>query len=357
MIFRLYIWRFLNSIYVQMIVDLRSDTVTKPTPAMLERMFAAPVGDDVFQEDETVQELEERTATLFGHQAGLFCPSGTMTNQLAIKVHTFPGSEVICDKKSHIYLYEGGGVASNSLSSMKLLEGNYGRITAAQVKEAINNPQDIHQPITSLVSLENTMNKGGGAYYTLESIREIREVCTAHQLPLHLDGARLFNALVETKDSPEEVGKEFDSISICFSKGLGCPVGSVLVGSKEFILKARRHRKAMGGGMRQAGFLAAAGLYALENHIDRLKEDHIRAQKIGEALKKAAFVKQILPIETNIVIFELNDDIVPTLFLELLYKKGIKAVSFGGQYIRFVTHLDFNDDQLAYVCTHLTTLI
>lgn len=338
-----------------MIVDLRSDTVTKPTPAMLERMFSAPVGDDVFQEDITVHELEEKTASLFGHEAGLFCPSGTMTNQLAIKVHTFPGSEVICDKKSHIYLYEGGGVASNSLSSMKLLDGSYGRITASQVKEAINNPNDIHQPITSLVSLENTMNKGGGAYYSLQAIQEIREVCIANQLPLHLDGARIFNALVETNDSPHTVGKEFDSISVCFSKGLGCPVGSVLIGSKAFITKARRFRKAMGGGMRQAGFLAAAGLYALDNHIDRLKEDHKRAKEIGKALENSTFVKQILPVETNIVIFELNDDINPTSFLQVLASKGIKAVSFGGQYIRFVTHLDFEDNQLDYVCTHLTS--
>lgn len=340
-----------------MIVDLRSDTVTRPTPAMLDFMFSASVGDDVFQEDATVQALEEKTASLFGHEAGLFCPSGTMTNQLAIKVHTFPGSEVICDQKSHIYLYEGGGVASNSLSSLKLLHGDYGRISAAQIREAINNPLDIHQPITSLVSLENTMNKGGGAYYSLASIREIKEVCVAHHLPLHLDGARVFNALVETKDAPLVLGKEFDSVSICFSKGLGCPVGSVLVGSKEFIQKARRHRKAMGGGMRQAGFLAAAGLYALENNIDRLKEDHVRAKKIGESLAKAAYVKQILPIATNIVIFELNPDIQPSNFLQIMAEKGIKAVGFGGQYIRFVTHLDFDDNQLDYVYTQLNTLI
>jgi threonine aldolase len=327
-------------------IDLRSDTVTKPTKEMLEAMFAAEVGDDVFGDDPTVNALEEKAAQLFGMEAALFCSSGTQTNQLAIRVHTHPGSEVICDKLSHIYLYEGGGIALNSLSSVKLLEGDKGRINAQQVKDAINNPDDVHAPVSRLVSLENTMNKGGGCYYQFSAINDIKEVCNQHGLSLHLDGARLFNALVETGEDATEYGKVFDSISICLSKGLGCPVGSLLLGNKPFIKQARRARKAMGGGWRQAGYLAAAGMYALDHHVQRLREDHTRARAIGEMLKKLPEVEEIYPIDTNIVIFRLPETILATDYVAQLGQKGVRAVTFGKHLVRFVTHLDFTDNHL-----------
>lgn len=327
-------------------VDLRSDTITKPTRLMQEAMWSAAVGDDVFGDDPSINALEAKAAKLFGMEAALFCTSGTMTNQIAIRVHTTPGSEVICDKLSHIYLYEGGGVALNSLASVRLLEGDRGRLTATMVKESINNPNDIHQSPSSLVSLENTMNKGGGAYYQWAEMVSIHQVCQENQLKFHLDGARLFNALVETKENPEDYGAIFDSISICLSKGLGCPVGSLLLGSADFIKKARRFRKVMGGGWRQAGFLAAAGIYALDNHIDRLKEDHQRAKAIGEILIKLPFVEQILPIDTNIVIFDLPKSILATTFVQQMNQLGIACVAFGKHSVRFVTHLDFSDNHL-----------
>lgn len=313
---------------------------------MLEAMFAAEVGDDVFGDDPTVNALEEKAAQLFGMEAALFCSSGTQTNQLAIRVHTQPGSEVICDKLSHIYLYEGGGIALNSLSSVKLLEGDKGRINAQQVKDAINNPDDVHASVSRLVSLENTMNKGGGCYYQFSAINDIKEVCSQHGLSLHLDGARLFNALVETGEDATEYGKVFDSISICLSKGLGCPVGSLLLGNKTFIKQARRARKAMGGGWRQAGYLAAAGMYALDHHVQRLREDHTRARAIGEMLRKLPEVEEIYPIDTNIVIFRLPETILATDYVAQLGQKGVRAVTFGKHLVRFVTHLDFTDNHL-----------
>lgn len=328
-----------------MLIDLRSDTVTQPTAQMRQAMMDAPVGDDVFGDDPTVNELETKSAQLFGVEAALFCPSGTMTNQLAIRVHTRPGSEVICDRLSHIYLYEGGGVALNSFSSVRLVDGTRGMLTAQQVQDAIN-PDDIHAPVSRLVSLENTMNKGGGCYYHFEEFVKIKAVCTQHGLKLHLDGARLFNALVETTDAPHHYGAVFDSISICLSKGLGCPVGSVLLGSHDFIKQARRFRKVMGGGWRQAGFLAAAGVYALDNHVERLRQDHARARSIGEILKKRPEVQEIYPIETNIVIFRLPDSILATDYVQQLATHGVKAVSFGKHLVRFVTHLNFTDDHL-----------
>ena len=328
-------------------IDLRSDTVTKPTKAMLEAMFTAEVGDDVFGDDPTVNALETKAAALFGMEAALFCSSGTQTNQLAIRVHTRPGTEVICDKLSHIYLYEGGGIALNSLSSVKLLDGDKGRISAQQVRDAINNPDDVHAAVSRLVSLENTMNKGGGCYYSFSEIEAIKDVCTQHGLALHLDGARLFNALVETGETPFQYGQVFDSISICLSKGLGCPVGSLLLGSKEFIKQARRARKAMGGGWRQAGYLAAAGIYALDHHVERLRQDHARARAIGELLKGRPEVEEIYPIDTNIVIFRLPETILATDYVAQLASQGIRAVTFGKHLVRFVTHLDFTDDHLS----------
>ncbi|MFN4144386.1 MAG: threonine aldolase family protein [Runella sp.] len=338
-------------------IDLRSDTVTKPTRPMLEAMFSAKVGDDVFGDDPTVNALEVKAAEMFGMEAALFCTSGTLTNQLAIRVHTQPGSEVICDKYSHIYLYEGGGVALNALSSVKLLDGHRGRITAAQVLEAINNPDDVHAPISRLVSLENTMNKGGGAYYDWSDIEAIKKVCIEKSLALHLDGARLFNALVETGESPQQYGQVFDSISICLSKGLGCPVGSLLLGSKAFVKQARRFRKVMGGGWRQAGYLAAAGIYALDHHIARLKDDHSRANAIGEILKSRPEVEEIYPIDTNIVIFRLSDSITAVDYVKHLAAENIGAVTFGKHLVRFVTHLDFDDDQLEELGRRLQKVI
>lgn len=329
-----------------MTIDLRSDTVTKPTRPMLEAMFAAPVGDDVFGDDPTVNALQNKAALLFDTEAALFCASGTMTNQLAIRIHTQPGSEVICDKLSHVHLYEGGGIALNSLSSVKLLEGNRGKITAQQVQDAINNPDDIYTPVSRLVCLENTMNKGGGGYYTLHEIAPIRELCRERGLALHLDGARLFNALAETHEAPAEHGALFDSISICLSKGLGCPVGSLLLGSADFIKKATRFRKVMGGGWRQAGYLAAAGIYALDHHLLRLRDDHARAQAIGQILQKLPEVEEIYPIETNIVIFRLPQAIQAADYVQQLAAKNIGAVTFGKHLVRFVTHLDFTDAHL-----------
>ncbi len=328
-----------------MTIELRSDTFTKPSKAMLEAMFSAEVGDDVFEEDYTVKALEEKTAKMFGYEAGLFCTSGTMTNQIAINVHVNQGDEVICDALSHVYLYEGGGIAANSSASVNLLHGNRGRLTAEQISEAIHD-DNVHHPVSRLVSLENTVNKGGGCYYQLSEIQKIKQVCQEKNMALHLDGARLFNALVETNDAPLEYGKAFDSISICLSKGLGIPVGSVLLGTTDFIKKARRVRKRWGGGWRQAGYLAAAGIYALDNNIERLKDDHARAREIGKIMEGISEVEEIYPVDTNIVIFRLNNKILASDYVRKIEEKGIKASPFGKHLVRFVTHLDFTDEHL-----------
>jgi threonine aldolase len=327
-------------------IDFRSDTVTLPTPAMLAYMQAAPVGDDVFGEDPSINALEAKTAGLFGMEAGLFCPSGTMTNQLAIKTHTQAGDEVICEELSHIYQYEGGGIASNSGASVKLLRGNRGRITAEQVLAAIQ-PEDVHKPISKLVSLENTCNRGGGACYDFSEIEAIQKVAKSNGLGLHLDGARIFNALVHKKEDPTQYGKVFDSISICLSKGLGAPVGSVLLGSTPFIKKARRWRKVFGGGMRQAGSLAAAGIYALDNHVERLKEDHAKALEIKTALLKKDFVKEIFEVETNIVIAHIEGKYNATQLAAVLKEKNILVIAMTPALIRFVVHLDISNEMLA----------
>jgi threonine aldolase len=327
-------------------IDFRSDTVTLPTPAMLAYMQAAPVGDDVFGEDPSINALEAKTASLFGMEAGLFCPSGTMTNQLAIKTHTQAGDEVICEELSHIYQYEGGGIASNSGASVKLLRGNRGRITAEQVLAAIH-PEDVHKPISKLVSLENTCNRGGGACYDFSEIEAIQKVAKSNGLGLHLDGARIFNALVHKKEDPTQYGKVFDSISICLSKGLGAPVGSVLLGSTPFIKKARRWRKVFGGGMRQAGSLAAAGIYALDNHVERLKEDHAKALEIKTALLKKDFVKEIFEVETNIVIAHIEGKYNATQLAAVLKEKNILVIAMTPALIRFVVHLDIANEMLA----------
>ena len=337
------------------LIDLRSDTVTRPTKGMLDAMLSAKVGDDVFGDDPTVIELEKKVATMFGKEAALFCPSGTMTNQIAIKIHTQPGDEVICEEGSHVYRYEGGGIAFNSGSSIKLIKGDRGRITAEQVLECIN-PDDIHNARTSLVVAENTSNRGGGSCYDFRDLKKISILCKDHNLKFHLDGARLFNALVEKGETTIETGKLFDSISICLSKGLGAPVGSVLTGNAEFIKQGRRVRKVFGGAMRQAGFLAAAGIYALDHHIERLKEDHQRAKIIGQFLPQCSFVNEVMPVDTNIIIFKLNESIKQKEFIEILRSNGILVVGFGPQTIRMVTHLDFTDKQLDILTTTLLSL-
>jgi threonine aldolase len=321
--------------------DFRSDTITKPTSKMLEFMMKAPVGDDVFSEDPSINHLEAMMAEMFGMEAGIFCPSGTMTNQIAIKCHTQPGDEVICDKNSHIYFYEGGGISFNSSASVKLLDGDRGRVTAQQVKEGIN-PDDIHRPVSKLVSLENTCNRGGGSCYDFNEFLEIKKVCIENKLLLHLDGARIFNAIVAQNENPKDYGDCFDSISVCLSKGLGAPVGSVLLGNKDFIKKAKRIRKVMGGGMRQAGYLAAAGIYALEHHIERLQEDHTHALMIEDALRAKPFVDQVLPVETNIVIASFHAPYTPQLFMEAMKKEDILMYQISPNQIRMVVHLDIS---------------
>jgi len=328
-----------------MIIDLRSDTVTKPTPDMLRAMFNAEVGDDVFEDDPTVKKLEEKAAALFGKEAALFCPSGTMTNQIALKVHTQPGDEIICNELSHIYRYEGGGAAFNSGASVRLLQGDRGRIKADQIADNIN-PDDVHFPRSSLVVIENTSNKGGGSCYEYEDLKDISALCKSNSLKLHLDGARIFNAIVEKGYHAVEIGGLFDSVSICLSKGLGAPVGSVLIGDRDFIKQSRRIRKVFGGGMRQAGYLAAAGIHALDHHIERLKEDHQKARIIANTLQELSFVEEVFPVETNIIVFKLNGQFKDNEFLEMLESNNVKAVGFGPQLIRLVTHLDFTDEML-----------
>lgn len=340
----------------KMIVDLRSDTLTKPSKAMLEAMMIAEVGDDVFGEDPTINALQDKMAAMFGMEAALFVPSGTMANQIAIKTHTQPGDEVICDQLSHVYNYEGGGIAFNSSASTRLLQGERGIFTSEQVLDAIQG-NDSHLAQSSLVVIENTVNKGGGSIWPLEKIKAIKEVCIEKELKLHLDGARLFNALVENGDSTLEYGTTFDSISICLSKGLGTPVGSVLLGSKKFIQQAHRYRKIFGGGMRQAGFLAAAGIYALDHNIERLKVDNDNARKMATWLNENPLIKKILPVESNIVIFELEGVDAAKDFLKLLNENSILAAPFGPTSIRFVTHLDIDETHMAYLEKTLKTLL
>lgn len=338
-----------------MLVNLLSDTVTKPTKAMLEAMMQADVGDDVFRGDPTVNRLQERVASMFGHQAALFCPSGTMTNQIALQIHTGDLEEVICDKDSHIFQYETGGYAYNGRLAIHLIDGAYGKITASQLQKAIRPGHD-WLPQSTLVSLENSCNKGGGSFYTLEEVDAIKQVCEENNLKFHLDGARLFNVLVETGDDPRDWGQRFDTLSICLSKGLGAPVGSLLIGDEKVIDKARRYRKVMGGGMRQAGILAAAGVYALDHHIDRLKVDNDRAKSIGQVLNKCSFIKHVNPVHTNIVIAELVDTSNADDLVSKLESVGIMSAALGGNTIRLVTHLDINDEMMDYTLKTLSSL-
>ncbi len=325
-----------------MIIDLRSDTVTKPNEGMLDAMMKAKVGDDVFKEDETVNELELKIANMFGKSQALFFPSGSMANQTALKLHTNPGEQVICDKYSHIYNYEAGGASFNSGISCHLIDGNRGMFTAQQVVDSIN-PNAFYYAKTTLVEIENTTNKGGGACWDFNELLKIRSICNGHDFGYHLDGARLWNALVAKNETAQQYGAIFDTISVCLSKGLGCPIGSVLVGDEEIMKDAIRIRKVFGGNMRQVGFLAAAGLYALENNIERLQDDHIRAKEIGHVLSTLSIIKKVEPVETNIVIFELNDAINENTFLEKLESNHIKIISMGSNKLRIVTHLDYTE--------------
>jgi len=337
-------------------INLISDTITRPTPGMLEAMMQAEVGDDVFGADPTAQRLQEKIANLFGMESALFFPSGTMANQTAIKLHTQPGEQMICDKWAHVYNYEGGGASFNSGVSCKLVDGHRGMFTADQVEASINPPHDYHQAPTRLVAVENTTNKGGGACWSFDELKRIEKVCRKHGLGYHLDGARLFNALVEKGEDPMIYGKVFDTISVCLSKGLGTPVGSVLLSDEKTIRRAIRIRKLFGGAMRQVGYLAAAGIYALDNHVDRLAEDHRRARLLGQTLESCSYVRKVEPIDTNIVIFNLEDDVDEAAFLKAMSDKNILMITMGQGKLRLVTHLDFTDDMLEVVLKELKEL-
>lgn len=338
-----------------MIIDLRSDTVTKPTKGMLEAMMNAEVGDDVFDEDVTVKQLEKRLADMFGKPRALFFPSGSMANQTALKLHTQPGEQVICDKTAHIYNYEAGGASFNSGISCKVIDGNRGMFTASQVEEAIN-PDAFYYAKTSLVEVENTANRGGGSCWDFEELKKIKAVCNTHNLGYHLDGARIWNALAEKPETPKQYGELFNTISVCLSKGLGCPIGSVLIGDEAIMKDAVRIRKVFGGNMRQVGYLAAAGLYALDNHLMRLKEDHFRAKEIGDLLSGLSFIKSVEPVETNIIIFELNPDTNENEFINKLAENNIKIIGMGSGKLRIVTHLDYSQEMHEKLLSFLDTL-
>lgn len=337
-------------------INLTSDTITKPTPEMLNYMLKARVGDDVYKQDGSTNELELAVAELFGMEAALFFPSGTMANQVAIKLHTQPGDQLICERTSHINQFEAGGPAFHSGVTCGVIDGDRGRITADQVLEMYTDASNFHYPISTLVCLENTTNKGGGACYELPEIEKIRQVCDEKGMKLHLDGARLWNALVAKAQHPTHFGKLFDTISVCFSKGLGAPVGSALIGSKESIQKAIRLRKLMGGGMRQTGYLAAAALYALKNNVSRLQSDHLRARQIEVLLNKKAWVAEVLPVQTNIVVFRLHRKEDVKKFFDKLKQKNIAISEMGGGWLRIVTHLDYREVMHEYVTEALQQL-
>ena len=338
-------------------IDLRSDTVTNPSKKMLDFMFQAKLGDDVFEEDPTGNELQSYAASLFGKEDALYCSSGTQTNQIAINLHVNPGGEVICHKDSHVFKYEGGGIAKNSGASTRTVDGDRGRITVEELEKWINPENDIHYPLTQLISIEDTANRGGGAVYDFNEILRIKAFCNKMKLPLHLDGARVFNALTENHIDYKEYGKQFDSISICLSKGLGAPVGSLLLGDKDFIHQARRVRKVFGGGMRQAGIIAAGGLFALQNNVERLTIDHEHAKQLEKALNTSSVIKCVIPVETNIVVFELNDHKKTNEYIQTLEKQGVLALTFGKGMIRMVTHLDLDQSAIQKTCECIQSIV
>ena len=339
-----------------MIVDLRSDTVTVPTKKMLESMMDSKVGDDVYGEDPTVNLLQTKVASMFGKDVGMFFPSGTMANQTAIKLHTNPGEQIICDKYSHIYNYEGGGASFNSGVSFNLIDGDRGMFNSKQAADSINPKDFYHSPLSSLIAVENTTNKGGGACWDINELKKIQKVAKLNKLGMHLDGARIWNAMVCKEDNPLDIGGVFDTISVCLSKGLGCPIGSVLIGDNEIMSNALRIRKILGGGMRQAGYLASAGIFALDNNINRLSEDHQRAHEIGEVLAKSKYVKSVEKIETNIVIFELNKEINETSFIDKLNSLNIKLISMGSNKLRLVTHINYTNIHHDYFLSSIKSL-
>ena len=339
-----------------MIVDLRSDTVTVPTKKMLESMMDSKVGDDVYGEDPTVNLLQTKVASMFGKDVGMFFPSGTMANQTAIKLHTNPGEQIICDKYSHIYNYEGGGASFNSGVSFNLIDGDRGMFNSKQAADSINPKDFYHSPLSSLIAVENTTNKGGGACWDINELKKIQKVAKLNKLGMHLDGARIWNAMVYNEDNPLDIGGVFDTISVCLSKGLGCPIGSVLIGDNEIMSNALRIRKILGGGMRQAGYLASAGIFALDNNINRLSEDHLRAHEIGEVLGKLKYVKSVEKIETNIVIFELNKEINELSFIDKLNSLNIKLISMGSNKLRLVTHLNYTNIHHEYFLSSIKSL-
>jgi threonine aldolase len=328
-------------------IDLRSDTVTRPTSAMRKAMSEAEVGDDVFGEDPTVNSLQEKVANLLGKEAALFVPSGTMANQLSIKSHTQPGDEVIIEASSHPYNFEGGAGAALSGIQFQCLKGVRGILDASQIEEAIR-PADHHFPVTKLICLENTHNRGGGSVHPLEKMAEIYRLTKSKGLLLHLDGARLWNASVATGIKPREYAQWADSVSVCLSKGLGAPIGSLVAGSKPFIDRVHRFRKMFGGGMRQVGIIAAAGIYALNHHLERLKEDHHHAKRLAVGLKEFKGVS-IDPkhVETNIVIFDVtNTGMTGAQVAEAMKKEGVLIHAFGKTQIRLVTHLDVSGEDI-----------
>jgi threonine aldolase len=339
----------------QCFIDLRSDTVTRPDAGMLAAMNAAPVGDDVLGDDPTVIEMERTIAAYFGMEAAIFCPSGTMTNQIAIKLLTKPGDEVICHHYAHIYNYEGGAMGFNSGVQAKLVGDAYGRITAAEVRAAIN-PDDVHAAHSALLALENTSNKGGGTCFSLDAMAELSAIARSNGLGVHLDGARIWNALVAKNENPLEYGKIFDTISVCMSKGMGCPVGSLLLVPKSLEKEARRIRKKLGGGMRQSGFLAGAALYALEHRLPFLHEDHQKATALANTLKQCAYVAEVVTPETNIVIFKLQPGLDEKIFMEVLRKKGVHILSLGPGKLRMVTHFDVTKKDIELVSSTLLNL-
>jgi threonine aldolase len=329
------------------LIDLRSDTVTRPSPGMRAAMAAAEVGDDVFGEDPTVTALQLKVAGMLGKEAALFVPSGTMGNQICIKVHTQPGDEVIAEKDCHVFNYETAGMAFLSNVQVHTVQGKHGAFTVEDVKRAIR-PKAYYMPRTRLVCMENTHNRAGGTIISLDRIKEIEALARAEGLKLHLDGARLWNACAETGITPKEYASHFDSVSVCLSKGLGAPVGSVITGTAEFIADARKYRKIFGGGMRQAGVLAAAGMYALENNVGRLREDHVNARFLANALSHIpGFDIDMESVQTNIIIIGLEKfRKTPDEVLAQLRNKGVVLTPGNYMGIRAVTHLDVSAEHV-----------
>ena len=338
-------------------VDLRSDTVTQPTEAMRKSMSSAPVGDDVLGDDQTVIKLQDRLAEMLGKESALFVPSGTMSNAIAIRAHTNPGDEIVTESTSHIYVYEGGGYAALSGCSIALVPGELGIMTPEDVAKAIRKSDGSlgHFPNGSLVCVENTSNRGGGTCYPQETLDAIAKVAHDNDCAIHMDGARLFNAVIATGTDPARIVRDYDSVSICLSKGLGAPVGSVLVGSSSFIALAHRWRKMFGGGMRQAGIIAAAGLHALDFHIERMAEDHIRARKLAEAIGDMnGFEVDLSTVESNMVY--ISTESIASDVIQSLADNGIDALDLGPNMIRLVTHLHITDEDINRTITAFTSL-